>query len=139
MKFCQYLLRNIMYYPLFGQSSEIFCSSYRQPQLQLRRVALRRLVNKGKLVSFEEFVVLPHRMNRNVLGSPFINYNLNFKHIQILCFKFHQNRTINEEFHFWGVKRERYPNFKKNGKTPYRMVVLLHTKSFSSLAKLASV
>ena len=22
----------------------------------------------------------------------------------MLCFKFHQNRTINEEFDFWGVK-----------------------------------
>ena len=23
----------------------------------------------------------------------------------MLCFKFHKNRTINEEFDFWGVKR----------------------------------
>ena len=26
------------------------------------------------------------------------------KHIQMLCLKFNQNRTINQEFDFWGVK-----------------------------------
>ena len=34
----------------------------------------------------------------------------------MLCFNFHQNRTINEEFDFWGVKgawgSEGCPNFK---------------------------
>ena len=26
------------------------------------------------------------------------------EHIKTLCFKFHQNRAINEEFYFWGGK-----------------------------------
>ena len=32
----------------------------------------------------------------------------------MLCFKFHQNRTTNEEFDFWGgVKGEGVPQFQK--------------------------
>ena len=26
------------------------------------------------------------------------------KHMQMLCFKFHQNHTINEEFDFWWLR-----------------------------------
>ena len=59
------------------------------------------------------------------------------------CFKLHQNQNINEEFNFWGVKgggREGgLSRFEKFLKSPYRMVVPLHTESFSTLAQLESV
>ena len=38
------------------------------------------------------------------------------KHMKMSCFKFHQNRIINEEFDYWDVKVAReggYPDFKK--------------------------
>ena len=41
------------------------------------------------------------------INSLFINFSLNIiigKHIKILCVKFHQKPTINEEFDYWGVK-----------------------------------
>ena len=50
----------------------------------------------------------------------------------MLCFKFQQNRTINEEFKFWGVRgegererREGYLKFKNSEKKFFRMVVTL--------------
>ena len=35
-------------------------------------------------------------------GNPFINFNLDYivKHMKMFCFKFQQNRTINEELDF---------------------------------------
>ena len=36
-------------------------------------------------------------------GNPFINFNLDYivKHMKMFCFKFQQNRIINEELDFW--------------------------------------
>ena len=58
------------------------------------------------------------------------------KHMKMSCFKFHQNRIINEEFDYWEVKGqgERCPNLKK--KASYRTVVPIHTVNFSTLAQL---
>ena len=57
----------------------------------------------------------------------------------MLCFKFNQNRTINEEFYFWGITEEGLIRFEKYGYASYRMVVPLHTGSFITLAQLESV
>ena len=56
--------------------------------------------------------------------------------MKIMCFKFHQNRTINEEFDSWEAMGEgggRVPRFKKYS---YRTVVQTQTENFSILAQL---
>ena len=53
----------------------------------------------------------------------------------MLCFKFYQNRTINEEFtNYSGGTR-----FQKFEKASYRTVVLTHTENFNILAQLENV
>ena len=66
--------------------------------------------------------------------------------MNMLCFKFHQNHVINEEFDFWGAKfilgAPREPGgaeFQKFEKDPYRMVLQTYNKNFSTLAQLESV
>ena len=63
--------------------------------------------------------------------------------MKILYFKFHQNRTINEEFDFSGVKGaergEGSLDFKNSKKALYRTVVPTHTKNFNILAELENV
>ena len=53
--------------------------------------------------------------------------------MKLLCFKFYHNHTLNEDFDFWVVKGGGIE------KAPYRMVVPLHTESFSALTQLESV
>ena len=64
----------------------------------------------------------------------------------MLCFKFNQNRAINEKFDFRGgqivsgvLEGGRGTRFKKNQKTSYRTVVSPHTENFSFLAPLERV
>ena len=66
--------------------------------------------------------------------------------MKTLCFKFHQDRAINEEFYFWGGKilsggpmGGRVAQFKKIEKSLYRTVVSTHTQNFSILAESESV
>ena len=64
----------------------------------------------------------------------------------MLRFKFRQNRSINEDFYFWGGKILS-ENAEENGgtcfqkfvKTSYRMVVPTDTKNFSILVQLEGV
>ena len=66
--------------------------------------------------------------------------------MKTLCFKFHQNRAINEESYFWGGKilsgvprgAER-PDLKKIEKSLYRTVVSIHSQNVSILSELESV
>ena len=62
--------------------------------------------------------------------------------MKMLCFKFHQNRAINEEFYFWGgifPKGGRVARFKNIEKFLYRTAVSTHSQNFSILAELESV
>ena len=66
--------------------------------------------------------------------------------MKTLCFKFHQNRAINEEFYFWGgkiisegPKGGRVARFQKIEKSLYKTVVSTHSQNFSILAELESV
>ena len=64
--------------------------------------------------------------------------------MKTLCFKFHQNRAINEEFYVWGEgkilsrgpKGGREARFKKS---LHRTVISTHSQKFSILAELESV
>ena len=66
--------------------------------------------------------------------------------MKMVCFKFHQNRAINEKFYFWGdqilsggPEGGRGTQFQKFEKTSYRAVVSTHKENFSILALLESV
>ena len=59
-----------------------------------------------------------------------------------MCFKFYQNRTINEEFDFWGVNGgKRGPDIKNSKKKPYTELWSqpTHTENFSIIAELERV
>ena len=65
--------------------------------------------------------------------------------MQMLCFKFPQNRAINEEFYFWGAKfflgvprGAEWPDFK-NQKIHIQTMVSTHSQNFNILAELESV
>ena len=66
--------------------------------------------------------------------------------MKTLCFKFYQNREINEEFYFWGAKIHsggpkgaEWSDFKKSEKSLYRTVVLTNSQNFSILIELETV
>ena len=60
-----------------------------------------------------------------------------------MCFKFHQNRPINEEFDFWEGRilsvGPRGARFQKLQNASYKTVFSTHSKNFSILAELESV
>ena len=65
--------------------------------------------------------------------------------MKMLFFKFHQNRTMNEEFELWegqilsgGLEGGRGKRLQKFEKCSYRMVVPFHTENVSILAQLES-
>ena len=67
-------------------------------------------------------------------------------HMKILCFKFHQNRAVNEEFDFWGSQilsggpeGSKMNQFKKIKKALHRTMFSTHTENLSILAQLKSV
>ena len=69
----------------------------------------------------------------------------------MLCFKFNQNHTINEDFYFWrggggggkilseSPEGSRGTRLQKFEKSSYRKVVPTHTENFSNPAQLESV
>ena len=64
----------------------------------------------------------------------------------MLCFKFHKNRAINENFDFWrgqnlsgGPEEGRATGFHKIEKDSYRTVVSTQNENFSIIALLDSV
>ena len=67
--------------------------------------------------------------------------------MKILCFKFQQNQTINEEFYFWKAKYfprsspmgGRVARFQKIEKSLCRTMVSTHSQNFTILAELESV
>ena len=67
------------------------------------------------------------------MGKPFLDLIsiIICEHIKMLCFKFHQNRPINEEFDCWGFKGPRGfqgTPISKIQKTPHteRWSLLIH-------------
>ena len=68
--------------------------------------------------------------------------------MKLLCFKFHQNRTINKEFYFLGgggqnsfggPRRGQGTRLQKLEKTSYRTAGSNHTENFNIPAQLESV
>ena len=57
----------------------------------------------------------------------------------MMCYKFHQTRTINEEFDSWVVKGVGCLNFKNSEKPVYITMVPTHTENYSTLAQSESV
>jgi len=61
------------------------------------------------------------------------------EHMKTLCFKFYQNRAINEKFYFWGgkiisrgTKGGTVARFKKKTKNPYTEWWFQTTAKFSA-------